>query len=264
MSSRVINAVKILVFEHRLPITLKYLFDLKNLNNYYMSKVGSNSLGKNKNFKKLIKNQRILILGAGPSANDLKKIPKDVKIFTCNACPRILNEKGIDREIDLYLCSKFAFEFHSKRGSKIEEQIKNNKIKYFMTDEPNFMLKKMKNNTHNFEIIKENAFNNYYIKELIKPIKLNDILKGPGSNNSSGMKLLAYALYFDAKEVYMIGMGGPPGKVWKEKVWDKEKKKKFVHDDEDNAFIGAISNKFNNIFLASKNMSLGPFKYKKM
>jgi hypothetical protein len=69
--------------------------------------------------KKIIENQRILVIGSGPSASELKNIPEDIKIFTCNAGPRLIYKNKLKREINQvvyflvcelpYGCSKIAY-----------------------------------------------------------------------------------------------------------------------------------------------------------
>jgi tetratricopeptide (TPR) repeat protein len=75
------------------------------------------ALKRNAKLNPIIKNQRVLIIGSGPSANDLKSIPKDVKILTCNIGPRLLLDKKFNREIDIYFSGKGSLgEGHKNEG----------------------------------------------------------------------------------------------------------------------------------------------------
>ncbi len=217
--------------------------------------IGRERLGKNKKFVECIKNKKVLILGSGPSIKDLKKIPKDVVILTCNSGPKILTNKKIDREIDVYYLPREAYWDYIGRGMDLKDLLKGHKIKHFISDF---------NIDEGHYILKDNTLNNYYLKKLISPMKLSNMLKRlnlPGGY-SSGIRLLQYALYFGAKEVYLIGMDGGFGHHF----WAKDKGGyKFPHAKSDQEVIKILSKKYKNIFSASKNSPATNFvKYKKL
>ena len=50
----------------------------------------------------LLRGKRVLVLGSGPSANDLESIPNDVVVLSCKLAPAVLAAKNLRRRLDLY------------------------------------------------------------------------------------------------------------------------------------------------------------------
>jgi hypothetical protein len=199
----------------------------------------------------LIKGKKVLILGSGTSLNDLKNIPKDVLVFTCNSSFIIPFKKGLLNRIDLYLVKDETINFYKnkrntniifwlKRFSNIKNIIINNDLQLkFAYD---FELK-------NTKVMKDIIHNNFYAISFIYPQRIwkffNNWLYG-ARESSSGIRLLQYALYFKAKEVYLIGVDCAGGYAWDSKI------DASPHKDFDNPFCELISKKYNNVFSVSK------------
>lgn len=200
------------------------------------------------NFKKMklqldkkIKNQRILILGSGPSAMDLKNIPSDVKVFTCKRGPEILVNNNLNKDIDLYYCRKIYFLKEISKNLSLFNIISKAKIDLFITD--------------NVELVKsicncaiwDRSKNNYFLKKLIKPKKIKDIGKNGLHRTSIGSRLLQYAVFFQAREIYLIGIDlGEGGHFWNERT------RLSGHTPIDLNFIKLMSKKYGNIYSISK------------
>ncbi len=172
-------------------------FVLKPINRFKIKRYNSE---RKRILKNLIYGEKILIIGTDYSAKDLKKIPKDCLIFTCNYGLKLLLEKNLTRNVDLFLCSKYALSIRKDLG----EIIKKTKIRFFITDDLRNIRKK---NIFNGKLIYDSFKGNYYLEKLIAPIKVKEIT-GDSSFywTSSLIRLLQYALYFNAKEIYLAGV----------------------------------------------------------
>lgn len=195
--------------------------------------------------KKLIKGQKILIVGSGPSAAELDDIPEDIKIFTCHAGLRLFTGDRFNRKIDLFLTYKHAM---SKHYEDIEEILPTVKIDLFLVDSFNYVNKKKELKRCYSSLIADRQKDNRYLKKLIKPYRIEQIIGNSNARHTSaGIALLQYALYFGAKEIYLIGIDfGIGGYFWGEK---REERK---HRDIDENFIKIVSKKYNNIYSLSK------------
>ena len=188
-----------------------------------------------------------MIIGSGPSANELKYVPKDVKILTCNVGPRLILDKKIDRVIDLYYCVPSAIEGDHKKEDVIGI-LSRCRINLFI-----YPAKWIKNISRLKKIyskcVKDYAFNDYYLNKLIGPQKTEEIKRSFLSNNrtSSGIRLLQYALYAKAREIFLIGIDiDQRGYFW-------GRSNTHDHLDIDRNFIEIVSKKYNNIYSGSEN-----------
>ncbi len=194
-------------------------------------------------FRKILEGQRVLILGAGSSVNELKiaDIPEDIKILTTKRTLKLFTNNKIDKKIDLYFGAKHLIE----RRAEIKELLSKVKIKNFVIDDSDY-LKNLGYDFGDMKIILDDFNDNYYLRRLIKPYTAEQIRGKMNHMTSSGMRLLQYALYFKAKEIYLIGMDmDEAGYFWKEG-------NKQLHLDIDNKFMEIVSGKYNNMFSLSK------------
>ncbi|OGX16055.1 MAG: hypothetical protein A2166_05440 [Omnitrophica WOR_2 bacterium RBG_13_41_10] len=207
---------------------------------------GYTALRRNSALKKIIKNQRVLIIGSGTSANELKYIPSDVKILTCNVGPRILLYKGINKVIDLYYCVPGVIEGDHKNENVIDLVLRF-KINLFIY--PAKWIKSFIDIKKTcVKCIKDHGFNDYYLNKIMGPLKTEEIKRSFLSNNrtSSGVRLLQYALYSQAKEIFLLGIDiNEEGYFW-------GRKNIHEHLSIDKDFIEFVSHKYNNIYSASR------------
>jgi hypothetical protein len=203
--------------------------------------------------KGIINNERILIIGSGYSAAELKKIPDNVRIFTCNAGLKLFIDNNIGKRIDLFLCRRdlmkddYRFEDRYVRGLLLKTSELKIKSNIFVIDDISCVKEDNELKGLYANLIFDFNENNYYLKRLIKPYRIREIKGSSVSHASSGIRLLQYALYFKAKEIYLIGID----LCESEYFWGREKIHR--HKDIDEDFIKVVSKKYNNIFSLSKN-----------
>jgi hypothetical protein len=205
------------------------------------------NLIRNLRLSKIIKNQRVLIVGSGLSANELNAIPSDVKILTCNIGPRLLLDKKINRVIDIYWCAKGVLDGDHKNEGAID-LLSKLKINLFISCNSSLLKEYSCLEKTYSHFIKDKGKNNYYLKKLIKPHTIEEIEDSFYHNKktSTGLRLLQYALYFKAKEIYLIGIDiNEEGYFW-------GRKNVYKHLIIDKNFIKIVSKKYNNIYSASE------------
>lgn len=245
---------KALFFERRLPWRYKKYFEekLNIIDRYHRIK---NYLI----LRNLIRDKRVLILGSGPSANDLKRIPDDVLIFACNYSPKILLENNMKNKIDLFVTSEYCM--HANK--KIEKLFKNIKTQFFLTNNMKYIKTNIKKGYS--KLLYRKDHNNYYLNKLIGLKDINKIKGTSNPWNSTGIILLQYALYFKAKEIFLIGMDLNEGHFYNQKRLDNGEKYIYEHKDIDHNFMKIISKKYDHIFSASKNSPITRYiLYKKL
>ena len=225
----------------------------------------------NPSLKRLIKGKKILIVGCGASARELDEVPRDAKVFTCKAGLKLFLDKKFDQVIDLYLFEKMRDEktitiTENKHSEKkivfaknkfTEELFGKVKIKLFVTKNINYVRRKKEWEKVYSELLYDAGENNYFLKTLIKPYRIKEIV-GNSTNpcTSSGMRLLQYALYFGAKEVYLIGIDfGKGGFFW-------GGTSNYIvtgHSAIDENFIKIVSKKHHNIYSLSEKSPIAKY-----
>jgi hypothetical protein len=157
--------------------------------------------------KKLITNQKILVIGSGPSSLELKNVPEDIKIFTCKrGLGLFFKNKTLKKEIDLYTWQESFFHKYD-----IKKKISKFKIKLFLLNSlalTHFLRKQKKRKSEqsqkNFKIYYDSLLDNNL---LISPYTFEDIRGNCIADATSlGMRLIKYALHYGPKEIYLIGI----------------------------------------------------------
>ena len=222
----------------------------------YDYKIGKKTICKEEELVNKVKGKRVLILGSGPSANDLKSIPEDVIIFTCNFGPQLLLDKGLRTDIELYICMGITFKRYPGKNKDIVGLLSKINLKYMVTED-----KRLFENIFHKTTIEDSNRNSYYLKKIIHPHKCNEIFKGITSGYSTGNHLIQYALALEAKEIYIIGMDGG----FKVHFWsnpddiNEEEKRIFEHGEFDRRFIEILSKKYNYIYSISKSSPINKY-----
>jgi len=194
--------------------------------------------------RRLIHGNKILILGSGPSSAELDDIPDDVKIFTCNRGPKLLLQKGIARKIDLFMSTKGKI----NRVRMAEDFLKDVLVDHYAIDNQKFIEDHPLLDTTKSTVLYDDGMDDIYLKHLMAPLQTKDIC-GTSFHpwTSTGMRLLQYALYFGAAEVYLIGIDlGKEGYFW------GENRSEWLHHDIDENFIQIMSERHSNIFSLSQ------------
>lgn len=211
--------------------------------------------------KKTIKNKKVLIIGSGPSASDLTDISSDIVVLTCNHSLSILKKLN-KKEIDLHL-TYYQYFKENKNNLKL---LNGFKIKKLVIDRVTSNLFKFSE-----KILIDNCRSNYFLKKIIKSKKFRKQIEKLNHNyvvgnkmavpwNSTGMRLLQYAIFFKAKEIYLAGIDSDNSGHY----YDKKKEKR-AHLEIDHLFIKTVIKKNHNIYLASSTSPLKKYlKFKKV
>jgi len=205
---------------------------------------------------RLIRNRRVLIVGSGPSASELDDIPKDVLIFTCNRGLKLFLGSTVNRKVDLYLCQTGGM---TDTYKDIETLLMRVETNIFVINKPGFIRRKKNLEGSYSKIVEDKVQYNYYLRRLIRPYSLRQIKGQFAAFTSSGMRLLQYALFYGAGEMYLIGIDiDRAGYFWK-------KKNIHWHIDIDREFIRIVSGKHKNMYSASKRSPITTYlKYKRL
>ncbi|MDY6953466.1 MAG: hypothetical protein SWE60_18310, partial [Thermodesulfobacteriota bacterium] len=164
---------------------------------------------------RLIRHRRVLIVGSGPSASDLLAIPPDLLVFTCNRGLLLFLDGSLKRRVDLYLCQKGAI---NDRQNDIETLLASVKTNLFLMNKPDFITEKTDLQGAYVALLQDKLSHNYYLRRLIAPYRVSHIRGQYAAFTSSGMRLLQYALFFKAKETYLIGVDlDQSGYFWEKK-----------------------------------------------
>lgn len=187
--------------------------------------------------------RRVLIVGAGPSASELTHTPADTVILACNSSIKLVAERG-DPRVDLYY-------FHKRQGlwktSGLQDHIKNIEIGIFISNLPK-LVRVARNFQRRFND-RPNAFldsnrNNFYLRRLLGTRRIKPM---NGIHwTSAGVRLLQYALYFKAREIFLIGVDLSDDYFW------GDKKRAMVEQAFENSVLDAFSRRFSNVFSLSE------------
>ena len=205
--------------------------------------------------RKLIENQKILILGSGPSVSELETLPEDYKVFTCNRGLKFFSDKKTPA-LSLYMCTRSKIE----RLGVIEASLKKIKTEFLVTDDLDYVKRNPALKDCCSQLVFDDVMDDFYLKELIRPLKPGQI-RGRSHHpwTSTGIRLLQYALHFKAGEIYLAGIDfGNEGYFW------GENKGPWFHADIDQNFMKIVSQKYDNVFsISSKSLASKYLKVKK-
>jgi len=239
-------------------IQLKWLIPnlkerLDKLESFVLENYGFNYL---KPFDKILRNKirgkRVLVVGSGESFYDFdfKKIPKDVLVFTCNNGIELLRKNKFGGKICLYLTSKFHIKNYYGNRKGLFKLFKNERIDFFIANDlgkTNYILNVEER--INRKIMSDDGRNNYYLNKVTYPFRIIEEVKKGYNYCSNGLKLVQLALFFDAKEVYLIGIDG-----YGKNIYGVKNTKQFCHYDMDKGFLENLktnANYSNKVFLIS-------------
>ena len=239
-------------FRRRLGKRLKRKFrQLRNAaNTFRLYALWRNQRMRNDAFlRSVIEGQRVLIIGSGPSASQVANIPDDVKILTCKGAIRRVPEICPARSVDIY----FTYgERLAKADNSLRQLIAHTGVRVFITDDRDYVRRHRVLSGAFRTIILDYNPNNYYLNQLIAPHRVEELTTRI-RYTSSGIRLLQYALYFGAREVYIAGIDlfengyfwGSEGYTW--------------HQEIDRRFLEIVASRHKNIFTAARVSPLEEF-----
>lgn len=201
--------------------------------------------------RRLIQNKKVLIIGSGPSASDIEWIPENMVVMTCNAGLRFFTERKPDHSIDLYFCNKAKME-REKDISKLLQQLR---VKVFISRNVDYVRSQPDLRGSFFTLLHDDSTDPYYLNRLIRPHRVQDIQGNCQATwTSTGIRLVQYALYFGAREIYLAGLDyGVDGYFWGPKPTP------WGHPDIDENFIKVVSKKFPHLYSASPNSGMSRY-----
>ena len=179
----------------------------------------------------LIRGKKVLIIGSGPSAREINNIPEEALVFTCNRGLKLFGEGRLNRPIDLYLCTRSKIE-----RLRIDERSNTGtRIRFFLTDDIAYAQqnKTLKNICE--RVLFDDGMDDHFLRQLLDPGSLAS-LRGRSTHpwTSTGIRLLQYALYYGASEIYLAGIEfGQHGYFW------GRSSDPWHHEDIDKNFIRA-------------------------
>ncbi len=162
----------------------------------------------------LIAGRRVVIVGSGPSALELSSVPEDAVLMTCNAGLRLLADRGIPNRVDLYYYHKRATEWNQ---SGLEPYVSRVSIGCFISNLVQAIRIGQKyERIRRVQTVFIRDFNrdNFYLEPLLRPSRVRSLSVNGVDWTSAGLRLLQYALYFQAKEIYLIGIDHTSDYFW--------------------------------------------------
>ncbi|MDP3921186.1 MAG: hypothetical protein Q8R76_10335 [Candidatus Omnitrophota bacterium] len=199
--------------------------------------------------RKLIEGRKVLIIGAGQSAAELGAIPGGVAVFTCNAGLGLLAEREFKGVVDLYYYHKRRDKWKT-RG--MEASVVKARINVLVMNNLRHIKDETRLQNAYSKAIADYNRNNFYLKRLIKPYRANDLKANDVTWSSAGMRLLQYALYFKAAEIYLIGIDMTDGYYWGEE-------NARIQTQFDENLMKVLSRKFHNIYTLSKDSAMANY-----
>ncbi len=154
--------------------------------------------------RRLIQGKRVLVLGAGHSARDLLRIPSDVVVLSCNMGPLMLLEKKLKPRVDLYLVNRAAFRNYDNALITLLRRIE---IGALVTRELEYIHSLGDVVLYEHILHDRSTRSTFYLEDLISPSPVSAILEQDNTMfTSTGVTLLQYALFFNAREIYLAGI----------------------------------------------------------
>jgi hypothetical protein len=156
--------------------------------------------------------------------------------------------------VDLYFSKKDVLKQALPGSDNLSEIILSLKINLFVTNKIRWG-KGFCNN-----VVWDETRSNYFLKKLIKPIAIDEIGENRWRRTSVGVRLLQYAVFFKAKEIYLIGIDlGRGSYFWEEKGGAEFNDDLTGHEPLDSNFVKLMSKKYGNIYSLSKNSPVNQF-----
>jgi hypothetical protein len=197
--------------------------------------------------------QRVLIVGTGPSAKELGRIPRGVRIFTCKDGLRLFAERDESHRVDVYSCIRSRL----LTEPRLAELFRRTRPTVFMVNDLAYVRRQRELRGLYSTLIYDSGSDNALVRRLIHPLSIRDIRgRALRAKISTGMRLLHYAIFFGAAEIYLLGIDlGYSGYVW----GCREVNRPWNHADIDENFLRAVSRRRGNLFSISRNSPIAAY-----
>jgi hypothetical protein len=197
----------------------------------------------------LLRGRRVLVLGSGPSANDLEAVPDDVVLLTCKAGPKILVDKGLRCNIGLYYYPSFRVDpVGRERRRLLASVVGQSKIDCLVCEDLMTLIDVVPLKARYSRLLMDFTANQLLLRRLIAPATVGQI-RGRAFCpwTSTGVRLVQYAVYFGASEIYLIGIDlGQRGYATGEAA------RPWHHEDIDDNFLRVISRRRPHVYSLSE------------
>ena len=201
-----------------------------------------------KELRRNFKGKKVLILGSGPTLEEIVSIPDDFIVVCCNFSINYLEEHFFGRRANLYLTTNQAV----SEGGGIEKILKAEEYDVLVHNFDNKLISK-------FKLDKKNSFFNLpQDVSLLSLVAPNTYRKryvfGKEQNVmlSSGCQLVQYGIIGEAEEIFLAGIDTERSVSYFQdrRYVEDESSKKNNHYLMDSSFLEECT-KYNNIFVAS-------------
>lgn len=209
--------------------------------------------------KRVITGKSVLIIGSGPSAGELKFIPEDLKVLTCHRGLDLVFKLRTSKPLGVYLTTRSK----ARRLGIAESLLPQIKTESFVINACDYAKKRPWVNDSCENYLYDDGRDNFMLKKLISPLRVrhlkdnsNYILKQTQDPwTSAGVRLLQYALFFEAKEIFIIGLD-----IEGDRYFTGEHKRiPMKHTVMDFNFIKHMSNRHKNIYSLTETSPINRF-----
>lgn len=198
----------------------------------------------------ILNQQRVLIVGSGPSAAQLAEIPEDIVLLCSNASSLVLLNRELGKPIDLLSCD---YQIYFRYRHHMKQIFPKQKVKVFATNYPHALMNLDEVRYNCLRVVRGLPYHWFY-DGFFAPLKREDLVNEIPSVNTSlipsnGMRLLLYSLACSAKEIYLSGIDFWEGGWFKGHIHQHKKEDNF-HYEIDHGIARHLSAKSKNIFSA--------------
>ena len=203
--------------------------------------------------RNLLEGEKVLIIGPGISSMELDRIPEGVKILTANTAAKILIDRFPEKTIDLFIGVQSMA--NRKKLRNLLPKLAQAKVGLFLFDDRHYLKKKIGLNGIYSRPLYDDGLDAHYLKKLIRPKRPSDLKTESGiSWTSAEIRLLQMALYFGAREIYLIGVDFTVGKAF----W-KTNNRRHQYAGIDEHFIDIIRQKYRHVYSLSKQSPIAQY-----
>jgi hypothetical protein len=197
---------------------------------------------------RLLRGRRVLVFGSGPSANDLESIPDDVLVLSCKLGPEILAGRRLRRGVDLYYYANLRADAAGRdKRLHLASVIRESRIGVLVCEDPLTLVDVLPLRASYSRLLLDFRSNQLLLQRLIAPKKIHEI-RGRSFCpwTSSGVRLIQYAAYFGASEIYLIGID-----LGRHGYASGGAMRQWAHEDIDDNFLNILSQRQTNVYSLS-------------
>jgi hypothetical protein len=204
----------------------------------------------------LLRGKRVLVLGSGPSANDLESIPDDVVVLTCKLGPAVLADKNLRRRLDLYYYPSLRIDgLGRERRQQLASLVRQVRIDLLVCENLLTLLDVLPMRAAYSRLVMDFTANQQMLRQLIAPTKIKDV-RGRSFCpwTSTGVRLVQYAVHFGAREIFVIGID-----LGKNGYASGGAMRRWHHEDIDRHVLRILSERHDHLYSLSANSPLAEY-----